>query len=59
LRAGVEISMNRVDPPTDDTGALKRTYLFVEAQQFEATVGDVDLGGDALLIGFRFELGGP
>jgi outer membrane protein W len=59
LRAGVEISMNRVDPPRDDTGALKRTYLFIEAQQFEATVDDVDLGGDALLIGFRFELGGP
>lgn len=58
-RAGVEISMNRVDPPVDDTGALRRTYLFIEAQQFEATVDDVDLGGDALLIGFRFELGGP
>jgi outer membrane protein W len=58
LRAGVEISMNRVDP-SGDTGALKRTYLFVEAQQFEAKVDDIDLGGDALLIGFRFELGGP
>jgi hypothetical protein len=50
--------MNRVDP-TGETGALKRTYLFIEAQQFEATVDDIDLGGDALLIGFRFELGGP
>jgi outer membrane protein W len=58
LRVGVEISMNRVDP-TGETGALKRTYLFIEAQQFEATVDDIDLGGDALLIGFRFELGGP
>jgi hypothetical protein len=59
LRAGVEISMNRVDPSADDTGPLKRTYLFIEAQRFEAEVDDVDLGGDALLIGFRFELGGP
>jgi outer membrane protein W len=58
VRVGVEISMNRVDPPADDTGPLKRTYLFIEAQEFEATADDVDLGGDALLIGFRFELGG-
>ncbi|HEY7670784.1 MAG TPA: outer membrane beta-barrel protein [Gammaproteobacteria bacterium] len=57
VRVGVEISMNRVDPPADDTGALKRTYLFIEAQDFEATVDDVDLGGEGLLIGFRFELG--
>jgi outer membrane protein W len=58
VRVGVEISMNRLDP-TGDTGALKRTYLFIEAQEFETTVDDVDLGGEALLIGFRFELGGP
>lgn len=57
VRAGVEISMNRLDP-TGDTGPLRRTYLFLEVQQFEAKVDDVDLGGDALLIGFRFELGG-
>jgi len=58
VRAGVEILMNRLDP-TGNTDPLKRTYLFIEAQQFEAKVDGIDLGGDALLIGFRFELGGP
>jgi outer membrane protein W len=56
-RVGVEISMNRLDPQ-GDTGALRRTYLFIEAQEFETKADDVDLGGEALLIGFRFELGG-
>jgi hypothetical protein len=37
---------------------LRRTYLFIEAQEFEATADGVDLGGEALLFGFRFELGG-
>ena len=59
VRAGVEISMNRLDPPAGDTRPLKRTYLFIEVQQFEAKIDGIDLGGDALLIGFRFELGGP
>jgi outer membrane protein W len=59
VRVGVEISMNRLDPPRDDIRPLRRTFLFIEAQQFEAKVDDIDLGGDALLIGFRFELGGP
>ena len=58
VRVGVEISMNRIDPPADDTGPLRRTYLVIEAQEFEATADDVDLGGEAFLIGFRFELGG-
>jgi outer membrane protein W len=58
MRAGFEISMNRLDP-TGDTGPLKRTYLFIEALEFETEVDDVDLGGKTLLIGFRFELGGP
>ena len=59
MRLGVEISMNRLDPPREDIRPLRRTYLFIEAQQFEAKIDGVDLGGDALLIGFRFELGGP
>jgi hypothetical protein len=57
LRVGAEIYMNRVDP-TGETGMLRRTYLFIEAQEFEATADGVDLGGEALLFGFRFELGG-
>jgi opacity protein-like surface antigen len=59
VRAGLEILMNRLDPPVGgDTDPLKRTYLFIEAQRFEAEVDDVDLGGETLLVGFRFELGG-
>jgi opacity protein-like surface antigen len=58
LRIGLEISMNRLAQSTPgDTDPLKRTYLFIEAQRFEAKVDDIDLGGDTLLIGFRFELG--
>jgi opacity protein-like surface antigen len=59
VRAGLEILMNRLDPPVGgDTDPLKRTYLFIEVQSFETEVDGIDLGGDAWLVGFRFELGG-
>lgn len=57
-RAGVRLELNRFDPHAASQGAsigLINTYLYLEGQYFTIEVDDIDLGGTAYLLGFRFE----
>jgi len=58
VRLGVALSLNRLDPGTASVaarGPLKKTYLFLEAQQFSAEQDGTDLGGLIYMLGLRFE----
>ena len=58
VRIGIQLSMDRLDPGTANRrSALKRTYLFFESQRFTSEVDNIDLGGDAYVLGIRFEFG--
>jgi len=57
-RLGIALSLNRLDPKAARNaarGALKNTYLFLEAQQFTAEKDGTDLGGLIYMLGLRFE----
>lgn len=60
-RVGIALSLNRLDPVTvrDAAGGmLKKTYAFLEAQQFSAEHDGDDLGGVLYLLGLRLEFDG-
>lgn len=60
VRAGLQLSLNRWDPDARSgygEGEVKRSFFFVEAQRFTTEQGDTELGGDLVLLGFRFEFG--
>ncbi|MGI9206248.1 MAG: outer membrane beta-barrel protein [Woeseiaceae bacterium] len=57
-RAGVRLDLTRFDRRAPKSGAssgLVNTYIFLEGQYFTTEVDDIDLGGIAYLLGFRFE----
>ena len=57
-RLGVALSFNRLDPRAARIaarGPLKKTYAFLEAQQFSAEQDGTDLGGLIYMLGLRFE----
>jgi hypothetical protein len=59
-RLGIELYLNKVDPSTGGglgEGAIKQTYLYLEAQRFSAEKEGNELGGDALVLGLRFTFG--
>jgi hypothetical protein len=60
IRVGLQLSLNRLDPDARggyDTGEVKQSYLFIEAQRFSTEQDEFELGGDAAFFGFRFEFG--
>jgi hypothetical protein len=40
-------------------GAIKQSYLYLEAQHFSTEQSGIELGGDALVLGMRFSFGRP
>ena len=59
-RLGVQLYLNRLDPDTAGgygDGAIKQTYLYLEAQRFSTEQSAIELGGDALVLGVRFTFG--
>ena len=55
-RAGVRFLIKTHTPTRRSSGdPYWRAHAFVEAQHMSAEVDDVDLGGDAVVIGFRME----
>ena len=60
VRVGLQLFLNRLDSDVRSgyaDGPVKQSFLFIEAQRFTTEQDGIDLGGDALLLGFRFELG--
>jgi hypothetical protein len=59
-RLGVQLYLNRLDSDTaggHGEGAIKQTYLYLEAQRISTKQSDIELGGDALVLGVRFTVG--
>ena len=58
-RIGVQWLLNRVDKRRGaayvNGNRRLRTFLFLEGQTFETKVDDIDLGGESLYLGLRFE----
>ena len=55
-RAGVRFRIKTHEPSgTSSGGPYWRALAFLEAQHMSAEVDDIDLGGDAVVVGFRME----
>ena len=55
-RAGVRFLIKTHEPTSRSSGApYWRALAFFEAQHMSAEVDDIDLGGDAVVVGFRME----
>lgn len=57
-RAGVRFLIGSHGPTpggTSDDSPYWRSFMFLEAQRQQAKVEGVDLGGDAIVVGFRME----
>jgi opacity protein-like surface antigen len=55
-RAGVRFRVKTHGPARMSSGSpYWRAFVFLEAQHMSAEVDDVDLGGDAVVVGFRME----
>jgi hypothetical protein len=55
-RAGVRFLIKAHEPTrTASSSAYWRALVFLEAQHMSAEVDDIDLGGDAVVVGFRME----
>ena len=58
-RAGVRFRLTSHGPErfrgSSDGSPYWRAYIFLEAQEMSANVEETDLGGDAVILGFRME----
>ena len=55
-RAGVRFLIKTHEPtPRSSSGPYWRALAFLEAQHMSAEVDDIDLGGNAVVVGFRME----
>ena len=55
VRVGLQLSLLRLG--AEARGGVRRSYLFIEGQKFTTEVDDIDLGGEAVVLGLRFEFG--